>query len=61
VVLLKERSSEGRALAKFQVSDSDPPQVTSSEVREIFAGAAVAQTLALKEIASRRAAVKPSS
>ena len=41
VSLLKERNSEGRALAKFQVSDSDPPQVTSSEVRGIFAGAAV--------------------
>jgi len=38
---LKERNSEGRALAKFQVNDSDPPQVTSSEVRGIFAGAAV--------------------
>ncbi len=41
VILLKERNSEGRALAKFQVNDSDPPQVTSSEVRGIFAGAAV--------------------
>jgi retinol-binding protein 3 len=41
VFLLKERNSEGRALAKFQVSDSDPPQVTSSEVKGIFAGAAV--------------------
>jgi len=41
VILLKERNSEGRALAKFQVSDSDPPQVTSSEVKGIFAGAAV--------------------
>jgi hypothetical protein len=41
VFLLKERNRDGRALAKFQVSDSDPPQVTSSEVRGIFAGAAV--------------------
>ena len=41
VFLLKERNSEGRALAKFQVSDSDPPHVTSSEVKGIFAGAAV--------------------
>lgn len=39
--LLKERNSERRALAKFQVSDSDPPQVTSSVVHGIFAGAAV--------------------
>lgn len=41
VLLLKERNSERRALAKFQVSDSDPPRVTSSEVRGIFDGAAV--------------------
>ena len=41
VVLLKERNSERRALARFQVSDSNPPQVTSSEVRGIFDGAAV--------------------
>jgi hypothetical protein len=41
VLLLKERNSERRALAKFQVSDSDPPQVMSSEVRGIFDGAAV--------------------
>ena len=41
VSLLKERNGEGRALAKFQVSDSDPLRVASSEVREIFAGAAV--------------------
>jgi hypothetical protein len=41
VFLLKERNGEGRALAKFQVSDSDPLRVASSEVREIFAGAAV--------------------
>jgi hypothetical protein len=41
VFLLKERNSERRALAKFQVSDSDPPQVTSAEVRGIFDGAAV--------------------
>jgi hypothetical protein len=41
VFLLKERNSDRRALAKFQLSDSDPPQVTSSEVRGIFDGAAV--------------------
>jgi N-terminal domain of Peptidase_S41 in eukaryotic IRBP len=41
VLMLKERNSERRALAKFQVSDSDPPRVTSSEVRGIFDGAAV--------------------
>lgn len=41
VVLLKERNSERRALARFQVSNSDPPQVTSSEVRGIFDGAAI--------------------
>jgi hypothetical protein len=46
VLLLKERNSERRALAKFQVSDSDPPggtppQVTSSRVQGIFDGAAV--------------------
>jgi retinol-binding protein 3 len=46
VFLLKERNSERQALAKFQVSDSDPlggtpPRLTSSEVRGIFDGAAV--------------------
>jgi hypothetical protein len=51
VLLLKERNSERRALAKFQVSDSGPPggaplggaplRVTSSEVRGIVDGAAV--------------------
>jgi retinol-binding protein 3 len=46
VFLLKERNSERRALAKFQVNDSDPlggtqPRVTSSEVRGIFDGATV--------------------
>jgi hypothetical protein len=51
VFLLKERNSERRALAKFQVSESDPLggsppggtplQVTGSEVRGIFDGAAV--------------------
>jgi hypothetical protein len=41
VFLLKERNSERRALAKFQVSNSDPPQVISAEVRGIFDGAAV--------------------
>jgi Peptidase family S41/N-terminal domain of Peptidase_S41 in eukaryotic IRBP len=41
VFLLKERNSERRALAKFQVNDSDPPRVTSSVVHGIFDGAAV--------------------
>jgi hypothetical protein len=46
VFLLKERNSERRALAKFQVSSSGPlggtlPQVTSAEVYGIFDGAAV--------------------
>jgi hypothetical protein len=46
VFLLKERNSDRRALAKFQVNDSDPLggtplRVTSSEVRGIFDGAAV--------------------
>jgi len=41
VLLLKERNNERRALAKFQVSDADPPQVTSSRVQGIFDGAAV--------------------
>ena len=46
VFLLKERNSERRALAKFQVSDSDPlggtpPQVTGSRVQGIFDGAVV--------------------
>jgi hypothetical protein len=41
VFLLKERNSERQALAKFQVNDSDPPRVTSSEVRGIFDGAAI--------------------
>ena len=51
VFLLKERNSERRALAKFQMSDSDPPggtplggtppRVTSSRVQGIFDGAAV--------------------
>ena len=46
VFLLKERNSERRALAKFQVSDSDPlggtpPQVTGWRVQGIFDGAAV--------------------
>jgi hypothetical protein len=41
VFLLKERNSERQALAKFQVSDSDPPRVTSSPVNGIFAGATV--------------------
>jgi hypothetical protein len=46
VFLLKERNSERRALAKFQVNDSDPlggtpPRVTSSAVRGIFDDAAV--------------------
>jgi retinol-binding protein 3 len=41
VVLLKERNSEMQALAKLQVSDSDPPRVTSSEINGISPGAAV--------------------
>jgi retinol-binding protein 3 len=51
VFLLKERNSERRALARFQVSDSDPPggaplggtspQVTGSRIQGIFDGAAV--------------------
>jgi retinol-binding protein 3 len=51
VFLLKERNSERRAVAKFQVSDSDtlggippggtPPQVTGSRIQGIFDGAAV--------------------
>jgi hypothetical protein len=40
VFLLKERNSEMRALAKLQVSDSDPPRVTSSEINAIPPGAA---------------------
>jgi hypothetical protein len=41
VFLLKERNSEMRALAKLQVSDSDPPRVTSSEINGIAPGAVV--------------------
>lgn len=41
VLLLKERNSEKQALAKFQVSDSDPPRVTSSEINGIAPGAAI--------------------
>jgi hypothetical protein len=41
VFLLKERNSERRALAKFQMSDSDPLQVTGSRVQGIFDGATV--------------------
>jgi hypothetical protein len=41
VFLLKERNSGMRALAKLQVSDSDPPRVTSSELNGIAAGAVV--------------------
>src|SRR5579863_9291372 len=41
VFLLKERNSGTRALAKLQVSDSDPPRVTSSEISPIAPGAAV--------------------
>jgi hypothetical protein len=41
VFLLKERNSDMRALAKLQVSDSEPPRVTSSEVNGIVPGAAV--------------------
>jgi retinol-binding protein 3 len=41
VFLLKERNSGMRAVAKLQVSDSDPPRVTSSELNGIGPGAAV--------------------
>ena len=41
VLLLKERNSDMQALAKLQVSDSDPPRVTSSEVDRIAPGAAI--------------------
>jgi hypothetical protein len=41
VFLLKERNSEMRAVAKLQVSNSDPPRVTSSEINGIAPGAAV--------------------
>jgi len=41
VFLLKERNSDMRALAKLQVSDSDPPRVTSSEINGIVPGATV--------------------
>ncbi|MDB6097440.1 MAG: hypothetical protein JWN58_143 [Gammaproteobacteria bacterium] len=41
VFFLKERNSGMRAVAKLQVSDSDPPRVTSSELNGIVSGAAV--------------------
>jgi len=41
VFLLKERNSDTRALGKLQVTDNDPPQVTSSEINDIAPGAAV--------------------
>jgi hypothetical protein len=41
VFLLQERNSETRALAKLQVTDTDPPRVTSSELSAIAPGAAV--------------------
>lgn len=41
VFLLKERNSEMRALAKLQVSNSDPPQVTSSDINGVAPGAVV--------------------
>jgi len=41
VFLLKERNSEMRALAKLQVSASDPPRVTGSEINGIAPGSAV--------------------
>jgi hypothetical protein len=41
VFLLKERNGEMRAVAKLQVSDADPPRVTSSEINGIVPGAAV--------------------
>jgi Peptidase family S41/N-terminal domain of Peptidase_S41 in eukaryotic IRBP len=41
VLLLKEKNSDMRALAKLQVSASDPPRVTSSEVNGIAPGASV--------------------
>jgi hypothetical protein len=41
VFLLKERNSGMRALAKLQVSDSDPPRVSSSELNGIVPGAVV--------------------
>jgi retinol-binding protein 3 len=41
VFLLKERNGGMRALAKLQVSDSDPPRVTSSELNGIAPGAVV--------------------
>jgi hypothetical protein len=41
VFLLKERNSERRALAKLQVSNSDAPRVTSSEINGIGPWAAV--------------------
>lgn len=41
VLLLKERNSGMQALAKLQVSDSDPPRVTSSEINAIAPGAEI--------------------
>ncbi len=41
VFLLKQRNSEMRALASLQVSDSDPPRATGSEINPIAPGAAV--------------------
>src|ERR1700722_3902384 len=39
--LLEERSGERRSVAKLQVSNADPPRVTSSEINGIVPGAAV--------------------
>ncbi|HEY2465969.1 MAG TPA: S41 family peptidase [Steroidobacteraceae bacterium] len=41
VFFLKERNSGMRAIGKFQVSDSDPPRVTTSELHGIGPGAVV--------------------
>ena len=41
VFLLKERNTGMQALAKLQVSDSDPPRVTSSDMYGIFPGTSV--------------------
>ncbi len=41
VFLLKQRNSGMRALARLQVSDSDPPRVTGAEINAIAPGAEV--------------------
>ena len=38
VFLLKERNSDMRSIAKLQLSDSDPPRVTSSEIIAVAPG-----------------------